>query len=447
MAVFGHGDWTVRALSVVFAMFALGALTVLTVRVAGRRAGLVALVVTSVHPYFVRYASETRMYTLVMLEVCLGLLALDAWFRHGSRRAWLATMVATAALAATHYWGLYAIAATACCLGVSAWRARRAPRARRAATALGALAAGLALWAPWLPVLRFQSRHTGTPWTSPSSPIQALNVALHRATGDSVPALALSWLLVLALVLGLLGRSQPSASSDQHGEPHGEQHGLTVGGLGAGLALLFAIAYIASRATSSAFVARYTMVMFPVAMLIGAAGLARLRPRAVGAGLAAVAFVLGSTVSVRQVDGVRTRAPMFADVLEHTARPGDVVVYCPDQLGPSIARLLDRHDVPGLVQWTYPLRTPPARVDWVDYRERHEQASPAAFARAAVRAAGTDHAVWLVLSTTYPATQQACADLHRALLNLRGETPFVPDDPSWQDHDALWRLDAPVRSR
>ena len=60
----------------------------------------------------------------------------------------------------------------------------------------------------------------------------------------------------------------------------------------------------------------------------------------------------------------RTQAVQVAADLNAQAQPGDVVVYCPDQLGPAVDRLLT---VPGVLQLTYPRMIGPARVDWVDY--------------------------------------------------------------------------------
>ena len=53
------------------------------------------------------------------------------------------------------------------------------------------------------------------------------------------------------------------------------------------------------------------------------------------------------------------------------------VVYCPDQLGPSVSRLVPG----GLSQFTFPQMAAPQIVDWRDYRARISAADPDAFAR------------------------------------------------------------------
>ena len=53
-------------------------------------------------------------------------------------------------------------------------------------------------------------------------------------------------------------------------------------------------------------------------------------------------------------------------MLNVQAQPGDLVVYCPDQLGPAVDRLLR---VQGVTEITFPRAIGPQRVDWVDYKK------------------------------------------------------------------------------
>ena len=64
-------------------------------------------------------------------------------------------------------------------------------------------------------------------------------------------------------------------------------------------------------------------------------------------------------------------------MLRAEAEPGDVVVYCPDQLGPAVHRLAPQD----LDEFTYPTFGSPEFVDWVDYKAGSAQADPQAFAR------------------------------------------------------------------
>jgi mannosyltransferase len=103
-------------------------------------------------------------------------------------------------------------------------------------------------------------------------------------------------------------------------------------------------------------------------------------------------------------------------VIAAEAKPGDVVVYCPDQVGPAVNRLLT--DTPGLVEMTFPDGARPERVDWTDYLERIDAADPAAFAqRVLTKADG--HTIWLVNAGGLLLTGPQCLELANALSAAR----------------------------
>src|SRR6202042_2034971 len=95
--------------------------------------------------------------------------------------------------------------------------------------------------------------------------------------------------------------------------------------------------------------------------------------------------------------------------LEASSHPGDVVLYCPDQLGPSAARPVDSKSL-GLKQVVYPDLAPPTRVNWVDYAERMSLGDPAIVSEEAVKLAGK-HTVWLVWAPGYRSIGGACGGL------------------------------------
>ena len=109
--VVGDGDMAVRALSGIFAVASLPLVWLAGRRLAGTAGGRWALVVAALSPYWVRYATETRMYSLVMLLVLAGYLllvrALDepTWPRLGG------LAVVSGLLLLTHYWAFYLCAA------------------------------------------------------------------------------------------------------------------------------------------------------------------------------------------------------------------------------------------------------------------------------------------------------------------------------------------------
>ena len=137
-------------------------------------------------------------------------------------------------------------------------------------------------------------------------------------------------------------------------------------------------------------------------------------------GVLVVVVGLGIIGGVRNYTTSRTQAAQVADVIAADAHPGDVVAYCPDQLGPSGSRLL--RDVPGLVQLTFPDGASPARVDWVDYVHRNQTASTQRFANRVVRLAGP-HTIWYVYAYGFNHLQGRCEAVAAALAAARPAEP------------------------
>jgi hypothetical protein len=112
----------------------------------------------------------------------------------------------------------------------------------------------------------------------------------------------------------------------------------------------------------------------------------------------------------------RTQAGDVAAALA-TAAPGDVVAFCPDQLGPAVSRVAP----PGLDLVVYPDLRPAGRVDWTDYAQRNGAGDPAEVAAALDARAGR-HAVWVVTGRGFRVpSDDDCRALRGALAGLRGE--------------------------
>jgi hypothetical protein len=148
--------------------------------------------------------------------------------------------------------------------------------------------------------------------------------------------------------------------------------------------------------------------------LLVARGLSILLDRRILIGAVLAIVLLGMIGGFRNVSTQRTQAGPVAAILKREARPGDVVVYCPDQLGPGVQRLAPK----GLQQFTYPAFGNPKFVDWVDYVDRLHQAEPDKFAKEALaRAHG--HTLWYVYSALYITHPKSCLKLSRALTRSR----------------------------
>src|SRR5439155_12468257 len=184
---------------------------------------------------------------------------------------------------------------------------------------------------------------------------------------------------------------------------------LTFGGL--------LLAVLVSRLVGQAFVPRYASVAFPGVILLVALGVAAFGDARLRVGALAVMSVLGIVGIVPVMANERTQAATVARHLRAAAQPGDVVTYCPDQLGPSVSRLLPASL--GLTQLTYPRAGDPHFVDWVDYATtvRHTPVLP--FAQMVVERAGPTHNVWLVWSAGYKSFGHRCEQLLHALGGYR----------------------------
>jgi hypothetical protein len=399
MEVVGDGDVAVRALSGLFAVAALPLMYLAGRRVAGPVAGRWALVVAAASPYMVRYATETRMYSLVMLLVLAGyLLLLDALERpRWSRLVGLALI--SGLLMLTHYWAFFLVAAVCLLLAVSAWRrpGERGPSLR----ALVAVALGGVLFLPWLGSFLYQSANTGTPWADPMRPSAIVQTILADLGGGGVLEASLSGAAVVVLVALALfaSRSQGhEVTLDLRTTP-------TVRREMAVVALVVAIGSLVGLATSGTFQGRYAAVIVPLLLLAVAVGIvqvtgvARLVVGLVYLGLSGFGVVW---VNYYQ----RTQSADVAAAVSARAQPGDVVVYCPDQLGPDYSREMPD----GLEHLTYPMLESPERVDWVDYAERNEAADPAAIAQEIRERAG-GHAIFLVWMSEYKTFGQQCETL------------------------------------
>src|SRR5262249_19026093 len=121
-------------------------------------------VVFALSPYAIRYATETRMYALVMFLVAWGYLVLVKALE-APRLGWCATVaVLTAALLYTHNWSWWLVATVGVfVLGVG-WRAREPIRRRAALWVVVAMVAGGIAYLPWFDTVREQLAKTGTPW-------------------------------------------------------------------------------------------------------------------------------------------------------------------------------------------------------------------------------------------------------------------------------------------
>jgi len=182
----------------------------------------------------------------------------------------------------------------------------------------------------------------------------------------------------------------------------------------------------------AAFVARYTAAVLPLFLLIVALGLDLLTRRRLVNGALALVCVAGLVTAVGNNSQPRTQAVQIAQVLNAEAQPGDLVVYCPDQLGPAVSRVLQgRFD-----EITFPRDARPEIVDWVNYLKVVGAASPRKFVKRVESLAGTGGSVFYVWAPGYNGYGSKCQTIlhdliswpaHRykvVLETLKSDTPF-----------------------
>ncbi|MEZ5178403.1 MAG: glycosyltransferase family 39 protein [Acidimicrobiales bacterium] len=409
MALFGQGSVAVRAFSGLWGLALFPLVWVAARRLGGRRVAIYAVALLALSPYAIRYAAETRMYAMVSVLALAGWLLADDALR-SPRPIRLAGVAATVALLVwTHYWAIWFLGAAAAGLVVHGWRARRAGRADdvgATARVLGAMVVGGLTFIPWVPSLLYQGAHTGTPWARPLRPTEMVIFTLSDFGGGPRPeGQFLGWLLSLALVVGLFGaaRDRLHVDLDVRTRPAPRPFAILIAGT-------LALACVVGYATGATYATRYAAVFFPFFLLLAALGVDQLRSRPIVVGTLAVLLALGGAVGALNVTEARSDAARSADAIEAAGEPGDLVVYCPDQLGPATSRLLDA----GFDQVTFPELAPPELVDWVDYKARLRAVTPEAFAQEVLDRAGPRQ-IFFVYSTNYETHRDLCPAIYNAL--------------------------------
>jgi mannosyltransferase len=414
-SVFGTSDVAVRALSGLASVAALPLVWALGRRLGGPATGAALLLLLATNPFAIRYATETRMYSLIVLLTAAGGLALLRVLDRPGRGAQAVLALLTGLLLLTHYWALFLVAALGGGLLLRAWRGPRAQRPALVRAITAGLAGGL-LFLPWLPVFLFQMQHTGAPWAAAVHPRDLAGIiGVWSMSGSFTGSLLLLVMLAL-VVLGVAGR--PGENRSVVVDLRGLEPGRTLAAL-VGATLL--LAFLAGL-SGGAFAGRYTSVVLVPGLLVMALGLRAFSDPRLRRGVLAAAVVLGLAGGVEPAFAERTQAGDIAEQVLAAAAPGDVVAYCPDQLGPSVSRLIPTEA--GLRQVVYPTGGAPAPVDWVDYAERNRAADGEEFAQRLDALAG-DSEVWLVWMTGYRTFGRGCTDLAEGLEELRPDAERV----------------------
>jgi hypothetical protein len=419
MGIAGTSDAAIRALPGVLSLVTLPIMWFVVRRWFGRIEALCALGLLAASPFAVYFATENRMYSLVMLLVTAGIWAVMALFDAPTWPRAAAVAVIGALLLYTHYWSLYLLGVVGLWFVFVAVR-ERGPRQRAARLGIAGLVASGIAFLPWVPIFLYQSKHTGTPWAAPATLADAYGwiagFTVNQSVQQVVTSLHTELSLLMLIVLLVLGFAAAPAGGDRielrlTGQPRARVLAFVmVGTLGVGWA--------ASLVANSAFQPRYSSVIFPIVVILMALGLAALPNRWLLVGVLAAASALSLWTVHWGAQVQRSQAGVVATVMHQTVPPGSVVAVCPDQLGPSLLRYAgaSQYEFHG-----YPRYAAPDLVDWIDYKDAVAAAGANAFARRIVTAAGPEP-FYLVWAKGYGLLTR-CEDLAEALAQQSQRVP------------------------
>lgn len=427
MGIVGHSDLAVRSLSGVVSVATLPVAWFAGRRITGRGAawGLVAVMASA--PFAVYYATEARMYALVMFLTACGLVAIGRALERPRPGNLLALLLVVAALLYTQYWAVYLTGALGLWLLWQAWRGR--PEWRRPARwMIGSVVVGSLLFIPWLPTFIFQAKHTGTPWAAPPNFAAIINAVtgftdnqatLTTAGSNQGRLLALSYFALAGLAFFGIARDRWHVELDLRGRSPNR-------GIAFVVVCTLVAAVTGGIVTGSAFSPRYASVVFVPLLVLVAAGAFVLADAKIRLVVLAVVVAAGLAASAENVTTQRTQAPQVVSIIEAHASPGAVVAFCPDQLGPAVYRLVesqqtDRSGSAGRYRMvTFPRRIGPAYVDWVNYKSVVEHASVTGFVHFLEKTAGSDHDIWLVSAPGYTGFGADCTLMASDLASTPG---------------------------
>jgi hypothetical protein len=326
-------------------------------RLFGRTVALCAALLAATSPFLNWYATETRMYPLV---VALGMVAVACAVRASrarSGRDFVVAVVAFVALLYAHNWSLYLFALTL--VALVAWALRRGERAQLWWIALGA---GLVVvgYLPWLPTFVYQAGHTAAPW------------AVHPSIGDlfadpstvlgGTMGVVVAPLAIAGALVTWLGRTR------EDNEVTAVVGGIAVATILAG----WLAAQIEPSWTSRYLGIALGPLLLALAACLGGAWAGR-RALAGVSVLLVLWSVTGSLLPDSNARYAKSNAAAIAAAARPYLAPGDVVVVTQTE---QVA-VLSHYLPPGLryVTPTGPVADPGA-VDWRDLVHRLQRARP-----------------------------------------------------------------------
>ena len=353
MSLVGDTEVQTHLLSLIFALAVVPVSLWAGWSLFGRRTGWMCALVVALNPFVAFYATETRMYSLVLLLTLVALATFLHAFVFGRRRHVPAFAVSLALLLYTHNWGLLFAAGAALalvpCVALSTERRRVVTDA-----VLGFGAAAL-LYAPWVPTLLYQRSQELQPWAQQPTLLAVRDDVARVIGGPLGVAGAVPLALGAGIGLAVVLRRPRSRTA-----------------LAVIAMAIVVFVILAAGWASSVWAYRYLAVVVPPVVLVAAIGLAR-GGRPALAALGVAAFVT-APIAVKTPPYLKSNARAVAEVASTRLGPGDLVLSPDLQMVPLLANYLP----PGL---RYATTAGPVRdeyiVDWRGSLERLRRGDPA----------------------------------------------------------------------
>lgn len=406
--IIGDSDFALRAMSGFFSVFSLFLIYRVAQRFTDNWLRLFVVGVLASSPFAIRYATEVRMYSLLVLLILVAhLLIHNAWSKPTPWRLFAVSCV-TAALLYTHYWSSFLILSLGLVLLIGVMRGKD-EIAQKNKKLLLAVVGGVASFLPWLPVFMEQLAHTGTPWSDAPRPTVVVALALESYGGGRGSEASLVAVVIVALAtLGLFSRKQRLEEEFVVVLGQTQHEFLKISAAVGALAIL--IGALVSLIFDSAFQGRYGVFAFiPIVLAVGV-GLSQL-PRRTGIVLLVVLSLISVVSVARELSRDRTQIGEIAASIEKNGTVGDSVIFCPDQLAPAAHRVLGEE----FNLYAYPTLDSGETVDWYDYELRNANSDPSEIAERILSLHIPEQSLWLVWIDGYKTFGSQCGELEREL--------------------------------
>jgi len=278
ISLFGNSEFSLRLPSALFAIVSIPTLYRFGIRIAGRKAGLLASLFLTISVFHLFYSQEARVYSLLLLLSLFSMSIFHLLLSRPNARLCIAYVFFSVLLVYSHIYGLFIILCQNICFAACICLDRKSCRCTRQKWLYLQLCV-LALFAPWLPILLDQIFFIQADYWWLSRPdLSTLYTTFLSFSNNSVVILIL-YVAFAALSCFPLYRS----ASQSAGKPLRSllkaffKTNRDVSLLALWLVIPIVFPYIISQLSSSIYFPRYTIVSLPALYLLTAKGLCRLR--------------------------------------------------------------------------------------------------------------------------------------------------------------------------